>query len=151
MRLRTCGVGNGYYDRCQSFSACSFGTVFFRRTELKRYADEETGRGWQTAVEIVLSLSYALCGFVLVYEHNVIWLDGLILVPFLAIAVERMAAGKGKIAYTVLLAVGFIVNFYFAFYLCLFIVLYFLLQDWKTLREFGREFSGSWSGQLLQG
>jgi hypothetical protein len=114
------------------------GLYFFRRTELKRYADEETGRGWQTAVEIVLSLSYALCGFVLVYEHNVIWLDGLILVPFLAIAVERMAAGKGKIAYTVLLAVGFIVNFYFAFYLCLFIVLYFLLQDWKTLREFGR-------------
>ena len=43
-----------------------------------------------------------------------------------------------QIAYTVLLAVGFIVNFYFAFYLCLFIVLYFLLQDWKTLREFGR-------------
>ena len=114
------------------------GLYFFSHTELNRYADERTDHGWQTVVRLVLSLSYALCGFVLVYEHNVIWLDGLILVPFLAIAVERMAAGKGKIVYTVLLAVGSIVNFYFAFYLCLFIGLYFLLQEWETLRGFGR-------------
>ena len=72
----------------------------------------------------MFGLLYALNSYVVVYNHNVLWLDGLILLPFIAIAVEHLAEDKWQLRYTLLLACAFLFNYYFAFYICLFIICY---------------------------
>lgn len=104
---------------------------YFRHSNIHRFTEKTVSSGFVTGISIVFSMTYALCGYVLAYNHNVIWLDGLILLPFIAIAVEKMAEGKWRIRYTLLLAAAFFVNYYFAFYICLFIVFYFFFQEWK--------------------
>ncbi len=109
---------------------------FFKNSNINRMVDEKISRGFVTGVSFVCALAYSLSGFILSYNHNVIWLDSLILLPFIAIAVEKLAKGEGHISYVLLLAATFIINFYFAFFVALFIVLYFILQEWDSVKDF---------------
>ena len=109
---------------------------FFKNSNINRLVDEKISRGFVTGVSFVCALAYSLSGFILSYNHNVIWLDSLILLPFIAIAVEKLAKGEGHISYVLLLAATFIINFYFAFFVALFIVLYFILQEWDSAKDF---------------
>lgn len=80
-------------------------------------------------VSLAASLAFSLSGFVLAYNHNLMWLDGLILLPLLALAIERLVTeGKWR-AFVILLVLTLTANFYFAIYICFFCFLYFLLQD----------------------
>ena len=80
-------------------------------------------------VSLAASLAFSLSGFVLAYNHNLMWLDGLILLPLLALAIERLVTeGKWR-AFVILLVLTMVTNFYFAVYICFFCFLYFLLQD----------------------
>lgn len=114
------------------------GLFFFRHSKIRGFAAEGLSGKYTTVISMMFGLLYALNSYVLVYNHNVLWLDGLILLPFIAIAVEQLAEGQWQIRYTVLLACAFLFNYYFAFYICLFIVCYFLMQDWKNAKSFWR-------------
>ncbi len=81
------------------------------------------------------SMAWGLCGYIVAYGQNIIWLDALILMPLIAIGVEKVNACTGWRMYVILLALTFIVNFYYAFYVCIFIVVYFILLNWYTLKE----------------
>lgn len=39
-------------------------------------------------------MAYGLSGYVLAYGHNIIWLDGLILLPIVALGIEHLSDGK---------------------------------------------------------
>lgn len=114
------------------------GLFFFRHSGIRRFAAEGLSERYTTVISMMFGLLYALNSYVVVYNHNVLWLDGLILLPFIAIAVEHLAEGKWQLRYTLLLACAFLFNYYFAFYICLFIICYFLMQDWKSVRNFWR-------------
>lgn len=109
---------------------------FFKHSNINRYVDDDLKKGYSQAMSMVMALAYALSGFMLAYNHNVIWMDSLILLPFVAIAVEKLAKNQGRISYILLLALTFFVNFYFAFFIVLFIILYFILQEWNSAKEF---------------
>lgn len=115
------------------------GLFFFRHSKIRRFAEKGLSEKYITVISMMFGLLYALNSYVVVYNHNVLWLDGLILLPFIAIAVEHLAEGKWQLRYTLLLACAFLFNYYFAFYICLFIVCYFFMQDWKNAKNL-------WSG-----
>lgn len=111
---------------------------FFEHTN-KRKCDGILGAGTVTIISVVSSLAYGFCGYVLAYGHNIIWLDGMIILPLIAIGIERMTAQGDWKMYLIWLTISLVVNFYYAFYICLFAVIYFLLENRDSFREFVRK------------
>lgn len=84
-----------------------------------------SGRGG-SAQNLFFSTTFALTGYVAAYFWDVMWMDGVILLPLIALGIRRIVVNKTPWAFTVWLAVGLIANFYIGFMLCLFSVLYFI-------------------------
>lgn len=73
----------------------------------------------------VFSSLYALCAFVLGYFYNIIWLDGVALLPLVMTGVLAfMREGKFKL-YIVSLFLAVFTNFYMGFFICIFTVIAF--------------------------
>ena len=71
------------------------------------------------------SVLYALSGYVLAYSWNIMWLDGIYLLPLVILGLHRMARGDGGFLFCIPLAAAIFSNFYIAFFICIFIILYF--------------------------
>lgn len=85
---------------------------------------------------VPLSLMYALSMYVIAYSWNIMWLDGVIMLPIVVMAFERLMR-TGKFSFYVLsLAYALYVNYYIAFMLCLFLVLYYVFYSLRTRRDF---------------
>lgn len=89
---------------------------------------------------LLFSTTYALMGFVAAYFWDVMWLDGVVLLPLIALGIRRIVAGQAPWTYLVWLAVALVANFYIGFMLCLFSALYFLycLFTDGDRRQYGR-------------
>lgn len=111
------------------------GLYYFRHTDL---ADRSGGLSGalRTVTEMCCALAWGLCGYVLAYGQNMLWLDGLIIIPFVALGVERINKRSGFMSYVIWLAVAFAVNFYYSFYVCMFVVVYYILLERKNFKEF---------------
>lgn len=72
------------------------------------------------------AVAYALCGYNTAYQLNVMWLDGVYLLPLLLGAIELIVAKQKWLPYFIILALGLLTNFYIGYMLCLFSVLYFI-------------------------
>lgn len=101
---------------------------YFRHTDIaeKPLGDCEKYRG---LIQFTCAMAIALCGYLAAYGQNIIWLDGLMLMPLIALAVEHVAAGRHYVRYTALLACAIIVNFYFSIYICMFVFVYYILYN----------------------
>lgn len=69
-------------------------------------------RGCETPETPLLSLSYALCGYVAVFFHNLMWLDGILLAPVIYAGIRRILEGRGMTLYVVSLAAAIISCYY---------------------------------------
>lgn len=79
----------------------------------------------QTNSSILLfSTSYSLCGFVIAYSLNFMWLDALILLPLLILSLQRLWSKKSWGAYSSLLFITIITNYYMGYMICIFAVCY---------------------------
>lgn len=108
---------------------------FFRHTNKNR--TDNGYPAWLTSfIQITCSLAYGLCGYVLAYGHNIMWLDGLIMLPLIAVSIERLSSGKRTWQYVALLAITIVCNFYFAFYICICALIYFILENRTSWSEF---------------
>jgi uncharacterized membrane protein YfhO len=58
-------------------------------------------------------------------QHNTMWIDGLILLPLLALGVERIVKYKKPILYICSLALTLMANYYIGYMSCIFVLLYF--------------------------
>lgn len=88
------------------------------------YVDRErTLPIWQSTL---LALSYALCAYNVGYCWSIMWLDGVIMLPLIALGIERLTAGRRYMLYILSLAFAVICSFYIGFMLCIFSVLYWL-------------------------
>lgn len=109
------------------------GLYYFRNTTV--FANEDRNSkagGW---VSFCCALAWGFCGYLVAYGQNIIWLDAIILMPLIALAVEKVNMGESYIRYILLLTLVFIFNFYYAFYVCMFIVVYYILLDRRTFGE----------------
>ena len=117
---------------------------FFRHTN-KKNTENGYSQTVATFIELACSMAYGLSGYVLAYGHNIMWLDGLILLPIVALGIEHLSDGKGWMLYTLSLAASIICNFYLSFYICVFAVIYFLLEKRENVKDFlrrGLSFAG---------
>lgn len=74
------------------------------------------------------SVSYALMGYTIVNQLNIMWLDGLIFLPLIAIGIEILLFERKGLTYSLFLALALFSNYYIAYMICLFLIGYFLFR-----------------------
>lgn len=67
------------------------------------------------------ALSYALMGYVIVNQLNVMWLDGLVFLPLIILGLEKLVSGESGLSYSLFLGVMLISNYYIGFMICVFL------------------------------
>lgn len=98
---------------------------------------------------VYFSLFYALSGWVLGYNWNIMWLDCIFIFPLVMLGLEKlMREGKGFM-YGVSLAACIICNYYISIMVCIFLVLYFFVlfiqkrtKSFKLFLDRGLKFAG---------
>ena len=74
---------------------------------------------------IIFSTMYALTSYAIVYAHNTMWIDELIILPFLSYGIEMLIKQKKYKMFTVSLAMALICNFYIGYMMCIYTFVYF--------------------------
>lgn len=82
----------------------------------------------KTYEAVLFSSFYALMSYNIIYYYNLMWLDGVILLPLLILSLDSILHNKSVIPYTILLTLLFISNFYISYMVGLFIFLYFIIS-----------------------
>jgi uncharacterized membrane protein YfhO len=95
---------------------------------------------------VAFSLMYALSGYVLAYAWNLMWMDGIVLLPLVALGLSRLIRGGAPTLYVGALALLLFSNFYIAFSACLFLFLY--LPILMVKHGWGQK-PGVWLGKIL--
>lgn len=80
----------------------------------------------QSVDVLIFSTAYALSGYVAGYFFNIMWLDGIILLPLMILGIEQLVEKRKYILYVCTIALGVITNFYIGYMLCIFSVIYFV-------------------------
>lgn len=80
----------------------------------------------KSAKMVYFAVFYALSGYVLGYNWNIMWFDCIALFPLIILGLERLVeTGKGGL-YCITLGLAIICNYYIAIMICIFVCLYFL-------------------------
>ncbi len=88
---------------------------------------------------------YAFCGYFLAYYWNIMWIDGMILLPLIALGIENIINKSKPATYIVSLVLLFFSSYYMAYMACIFSVLYFICyfvsnyNFYDTLRAVGKK------------
>lgn len=78
-------------------------------------------------ISAVFGTLYAFSGYFLAYYWNIMWIDAMILLPFIALGIERIICnGNGK-TYLISLILLFFASYYMGYMACIFSVVYFLV------------------------
>ena len=81
---------------------------------------------------------YALCGWALAYQWNIMWLDTFALLPLTVLGMVRLLRDKKPLLYTVTLFLSIFSNYYIGFFTCIFVLLLFFVYEISRWRGFGR-------------
>jgi uncharacterized membrane protein YfhO len=76
----------------------------------------------------IFSTCFAFCAFITGYYWNIIWLDTVMLLPLVALGIERLVADRRAVLYTLSLSLSVFTNFYLGWMVCLFTALYFAVR-----------------------
>lgn len=74
----------------------------------------------------VFGVLYAFCAYFLAYYWNIMWLDGMIMLPLIVLGIERIFKNGDIKLYTVSMIILFFANYYMGFMSCIFAVIYFI-------------------------
>lgn len=97
-----------------ALSAASFTYYLKASDEFKKHNPITAGFG----------LLYAFSGYFIAYYWNVMWLDGMLLLPLIVLGIERIVNDKSPKLYVITLALLIISSYYMGFMACIFAVLY---------------------------
>ena len=81
---------------------------------------------------------YALCGWALAYQWNVMWLDTFALLPLTVLGMVYLLRDKKPLLYTFTLFLSIFSNYYIGFFTCIFILLLFFVYEISRWRGFKR-------------
>lgn len=76
---------------------------------------------------VAFGCCYAFCSFTMGYYWNIIWLDGVALLPLVALGVYNLVFNKKYKLYIISLAIAMTANYYIGFMLCVFTALWFFM------------------------
>ena len=94
--------------------------------------------GWMrksTGAVLVFSTAYAFMSYNLGYFNNIMWLDGVYMLPLIILGLERILAGESAVMYIICLACAIVFNYYIAYMICIFLALFFVLRMFMMLSE----------------
>lgn len=74
----------------------------------------------------VFGVLYAFSAYFLAYYWNIMWLDGMILLPLIALGIERIIHSGKSTTYIISFVILFFSSYYMGFMMCIFAVIYFL-------------------------
>ena len=86
----------------------------------------------------VFGILYAFSAYFLAYYWNVMWLDAMIMLPLIALGIEKIFKTGDIKLYTVSLVILFFANYYMGYMCCIFAVLYFLVCFINTYSNDGK-------------
>ncbi|MDD6082635.1 MAG: YfhO family protein [Oscillospiraceae bacterium] len=78
---------------------------------------------------LIFSTAFALCAYAVIQLMDPMWIDGLVLLPMIALGIEYLVDKKLRANYIIPLALIFVANFYIGFMLAIFSVIYFLYYN----------------------
>ena len=78
-------------------------------------------------ISACLSVSYAFCGYTVLYYQNSIWLDIMYLFPLLMIGIHRLVTKNKMALYVAMLSLMAVVNYYICYMIALFCILFIAL------------------------
>lgn len=84
---------------------------------------------------VAFSCAYALSGYVMSYYFNIMWLDVLMLFPWLIRSYHGLMENRKPWAYSLLLCLTIYSNFFLAMHVCIFLCIYFFLYGHESVRE----------------
>lgn len=79
-----------------------------------------------TVLSSVFGVAYAFSAYFLAYYWNVMWLDGMILLPMIALGIESIINNGKSAVYIISLALLLFSSYYMGFMTCIFAVIYFI-------------------------
>ncbi|WP_319470209.1 YfhO family protein [uncultured Trichococcus sp.] len=103
---------------------------------------------------MLFSIAYALMGYMLVYQQNIMWLDGVILLPLVVMGIDRIFENRSFLLYSCFLALSLVTNYYIGYMICIFSVIYVLMKvigSCKGKSECFRYIANFILGSLLAG
>lgn len=77
-----------------------------------------------TLVSLSFSLSYAFMSYTMVYALNIMWLDGLILLPIIVVGLDKLLKGTSYLHYLIALTAMLMINYYIGYMICIFLSLF---------------------------
>lgn len=94
--------------------------------------------GGQNLYAAAFGAFYAFSAYFAAYYWNVMWLDGMIMLPLIALGIEQIInKGDGRL-YTASMVYLFFANYYMGFMSCIFAVLYFIAYFIISYRNGGK-------------
>ncbi|WP_461224457.1 YfhO family protein [Lacticaseibacillus suihuaensis] len=103
---------------------------------------------------IGLACAYALSGWMLANQLNLMWLDAAVFLPLVALGLDRLVTARRVVGYALWLAVAIVANYYMGYMICLFLIGYFgfaLAAAHPTRRQAIQAFGRFAGGSLLAG
>lgn len=78
----------------------------------------------------LLGAGYALMQYTFAQMSNIMWLDGVILLPLILYGADRYLRRKKTVVFSLMIMASVLINWYTAYMNCLFAVLYYLYEYW---------------------
>ena len=75
---------------------------------------------------ITISILYAFSAYFTAYYWNIMWLDGLYIIPLITLGIENIINNKSGILYTISLTYILFTNYFIAYMLCIYSCIYFI-------------------------
>lgn len=97
---------------------------------------------WKKGIIIILSISYALSQYNIAQSSNIMWLDGVILLPLILLYVHEIMTGQARcVKLSLIVGISIIINWYIAGINCLFSgfwAIYELVKGWLITEKKNR-------------
>lgn len=104
---------------------------------------------------IIFSTCYAMSAYAVVMAHNTMWFADVILLPLVALGIEKLIKKHDFKLFVISLSLSLITSFYIGYMTCLFVILYFfyyyIAHDSEHENNFWREENHFWKSLLRIG
>lgn len=81
-----------------------------------------------SALTIMWSVIYALNGWIIANQLNIMWLDGMIWLPLVVLGIHQIFNGQPTKTYLIAMTLAIITNYYIAYMIALFTVIYVIFK-----------------------
>ena len=99
------------------------------------YIENRFGERMNTVLTILMSVSYSLMQYSLLQAHNIMWLDGVYMLPLIMLGIYRAIHESNIHVLSIYVGMSIVFNWYTGGINCLFAVIYFIFESLLYIHE----------------